>query len=182
MSLTPNEAADALRDIESTSRRSGEAFGYRMSAPFLIIWGLVWVVGYGVSDLAPRLTGIVWPAVLVAGTVVSFIVGRYFVGNRSPQGWRFLALVPVVWLFLFATYAVMGPLNDRQQAAFVPLVIAALYSGLGLWIGVRYLITGIAVAALTLFGFFYLHQHFELWMAAVGGGGLILAGLWMRNA
>jgi hypothetical protein len=55
------------------------------------------------------------------------------------------------------------------------------YVLIGLWAGMRFVITGIAVAALTLGGFFYLPAHFLLWMAAVGGGALILAGLWMRN-
>jgi hypothetical protein len=47
--------------------------------------------------------------------------------------------------------------------------------------GTRYVVSGIAVAALTLAGFFLLKQHFLLWMAAVGGGAMILAGLWLRR-
>src|SRR4029078_7774491 len=115
-----------------TSRRSGEAFGYRMSGPFLIIWGVVWLVGYGITDLAPRLTNAVWPAVVILGSIASFLVGRYVVGRRSPQGWRYLLLIPILWFFLAAAYSVMSPVSGRQQAAFVPLVIAALYSGMGL--------------------------------------------------
>ena len=147
MSLTPNEAASALRDIEDTGRRSGQAFGYRLSAPHLIIWGLVWVVGYGGTDLAPRLTN----------------------------------MVVVFWAFLIATYSIMQP-GPREQGAFVPLAIAAIYAGVGLWLGVRYVLLGAAVAGLTLLGYFEIQQHFYLWMAAVGGGGLIVSGLWMRSA
>jgi hypothetical protein len=48
--------------------------------------------------------------------------------------------------------------------------------------GPRYVTTGIAVATLTLTGFFLLKQHFFLWMAGVGGASLILAGIWLKRA
>jgi hypothetical protein len=35
---------------------------------------------------------------------------------------------------------------------------------------------------LTLFGYVTLASHFYLWMAVVGGGALVLAGLWLRRA
>ncbi len=182
MSLTPNEAADALRDIETTAKRSGEAFGYRMSAPFLMIWGMVWIVGYTGTDITARYAGLVWMCAIVGGTIASALVGRAIGPGRARQGWRYAALTAIIWLFLFGTYAVMGPISGRQQGAFVPLLIAAIYAGFGLWIGARYVVTGIAVAALTLFGFFYVREHFNLYMAAVGGGGLVLVGIWLRSA
>jgi hypothetical protein len=57
------------------------------------------------------------------------------------------------------------------------------YAIMGLWRGTRFLVTGVAVTLLTLFGFFYLRDFalFCYWMAAVGGGALVLAGLWLRK-
>lgn len=185
MSLTPNEAADALRNIETAGRRSGQAFGYRLSAPHLVIWGFVWVVGYGVTDLAPRFADMAWPAVVILGTIASLVTGT-LMGKASGAGrrgdaWRYGLLVVVFWAFLVATYTIMQA-SPREQGAFVPLAIAAIYAGIGLWLGLRYVLLGAAVAALTLLGFFEIQQHFYLWMAAVGGGGLVVAGLWMRSA
>ncbi len=80
-----------------------------------------------------------------------------------------------------STYAIFGPVRDTQQAAFVPLIVALMYVLVGIWRGPRFLITGVAVAALTLVGYFHLHEHFLLWMAVVGGGALVLAGLWLRQ-
>jgi len=186
MPLTPNEAADALRDIEQTGRRSGEAFGYRISAPYLVIWGVVWIVGYSGTDLAPRYSGILWSSLIILATAINLFVGyrvSYHAGmGRKGNGWRYGALVAVFWLFLIATYTVFGEAGPRQQGAFVPLAIAAIYAGTGLWTGLRFVVLGGTVAALTLLGFFYVHEHFYLWMAVVGGGGLVLAGLWMRTA
>ena len=35
---------------------------------------------------------------------------------------------------------------------------------------------------LTVGGYFWLAPYFMLWMAGVGGGALILGGLWLRTA
>jgi hypothetical protein len=182
MSITPNEAADALRSIEQTGRRSGEAFGYRQSAPHLIIWGIAWMIGYGGSDLFPAYGNDIWLGTVIAGTAASLITGTMMSKSDRGEGWRFGVLVLIFWAFLIATDLVFGGPTARQQGAFIPLVIAAIYAGIGVFMGFRYVATGIAVAALTLIGFFYIHEHFGLWMAAVGGGGLLLAGLWLRTA
>lgn len=42
MPLSRNEAADALRDIAQTERRSSSAYGYKETAPFMFLWGVIW--------------------------------------------------------------------------------------------------------------------------------------------
>ena len=69
----------------------------------------------------------------------------------------------------------------REAGAIAPLVVAMFYALLGVWKGVRFLVAGAALAALTLGGMFWLPQYFLLWMAAVGGGSLVLVGLWLRK-
>jgi len=43
-------------------------------------------------------------------------------------------------------------------------------------------VRGMAVSALTLIGYFFVGDAFDLWMAFVNGGGLVLGGLWMRRS
>jgi hypothetical protein len=43
------------------------------------------------------------------------------------------------------------------------------------------LMTGIVLAVLTVIGYFWLPGLFLLWMAALGGGALILGGIWFRS-
>jgi hypothetical protein len=181
MSLTPNEAADALRDIEKTGRRSGEAVGYRYAAPHFILWGLVWVAGYGGTDFFPRDAGMIWLGAIVLGAIASALVRRTGAG-AGKSAWQTVGLVIIVALFIAATYLVMWPVGPKQQAAFPPLLAGAAYSGMGLFAGVRWIVAGAAIAALTVAGFFLIREHYALFMAAVGGGGLVLAGLWMRSA
>ena len=189
MSLTPDEAANSLKEIERTGRRSASAYGYAHSSPFFVMWGVIWMIGYSASDFFPHQAGSIWIALTVAGAAGSMAIGRTRgrasgvarPGHGRETGWRVLATFLVIGFFIAAAFAVMGRVTPAQQAAFVPLVVALFYALLGVWKGVRFLIAGAVIAALTLGGFFWLHEHFMLWMAAVGGGALVLAGLWLRT-
>jgi hypothetical protein len=87
----------------------------------------------------------------------------------------------VFYAFLFAIFAVLRPRNPVVSGAVIPLLVAAIYAVMGIWSGLRFLYIGIALAALTLGGWFWLPHYFLLWMAVVGGGSLILVGLWLRK-
>ena len=76
----------------------------------------------------------------------------------------------------------MAPLSHRQIGAFIPLVVAAGYALRGIWGGTRFFVAGGAIAILVLVGYFLLPGYFDPWMAAVGGGALVLAGIWLRRA
>ena len=79
--------------------------------------------------------------------------------------------------------SIVRPLDYGQVSAIFPLVVGIFYSLIGIWTkGWRMLPLGLAIIGLTTFGYFVLPEQFLYWMAAVGGGGLILGGLWMRTA
>lgn len=189
MSISRDEAAETLKSIELAQTRSFQAYGYKSAAPFLFIWGVIWMVGYTVSDLWPVLGGRVWPALLLIAFIASAIFGQRAGTDKSAEGraknrrigLRMTGTWVAIFVFIGAVMAVMRP-SPLQATAFVPLLVAAAYTVLGLWMGVRFVIAGIAIGALTLGGFFYLPAHFLLWMAAVGGSTLILTGLWLRRA
>ena len=50
------------------------------------------------------------------------------------------------------------------------------------WAGWAFVAIGLGITALTLIGYFFAGDWFNLWMAVVDGGGLILGGLWMRRS
>jgi hypothetical protein len=190
MTLSSEQASQNLREIERTGRRSAQALSYSVASPYLIVWGVIWMAGYAGNDLlAHPLAGYVWPVLTLAGVAVCTLVGRSQGLARGKSGRegrivgaRHLATLLAVAAFMAATFAIMPPANPEAVGAFVPLIVALAYVLLGIWKGIRFLVAGIAIAALTLGGFFYLHQHFLLWMAAVGGGALVLAGLWLKKA
>ena len=57
-----------------------------------------------------------------------------------------------------------------------------LYIIAGLWFGHAFVAIGLFITALALAGYFWAGAWFELWMAFVDGGGLMLGGLWMRRS
>lgn len=194
MSLSHGQAAESLKEIEKTARRSAEAHEYAHASPQFILWGLVWMVGYAGSDLLPNygfVHGInwLWFGLVLIGIFGSHVLGRRRYRNLPPDalakgkaiGFRWGMTMLVFYAFIAATFAVMRPVNPAASGAFVPLLIAAIYCIMGIWQGLRFLYAGIAVAVLTLFGWFWLPQYFLLWMAMVGGGSLILVGLWLKK-
>ena len=179
MALSSQDAAAALRDIEKAERLSSTLRGYEIAAPHFIVWGIVWAIGYGLSDLAPAQANVIWATVVPIGLVAGFVIAR---AARGRFAWRHAAMAATIFVFFCATFFVMAPANGRQIAAFIPLVVATVYVLLGIWVGPRYAVAGIVVAALTLIGFVLLGEHFFLWMAGVGGGSLVLAGIWLKRA
>jgi hypothetical protein len=182
MPLSSNEAAETLRDISKTERRSANAYGYGSASPHLILWGLIWAVGYGAIYLRPQ-WGAVWLPLIVVGSLGSFWIGwRSKPVTASNADWRFGATFVAVVLFISALFAVLPPHTDKQAGAFFPILVALFYALIGIWTnGYRMIVLGLAVGALTLFGFFELPAQFSLWMAGVGGGGLVLGGIWLRS-
>jgi hypothetical protein len=183
MSLTSKEAAESLADAENTARRSARIYGYGRASPHLIMWGAIWVIGYAGTDLSPMHANLIWGGLVLIGCVGSFLLGYQYAKTEKTTGaWRVFALAGLALLFMFSTYAVMWPVHGAQFGTFPALLTGVVYTAVGFWLGVRWVVTGLAVIALTLGGFFLLREHYLLWMAFVGGGGMMLAGFWFRTA
>jgi hypothetical protein len=183
MSIQPREAAEALRDIAGAEQHSATAFRYQKVSPHLFLWGVIWIIGYGVVYLRPR-DWVVWIPLLLVGILASFWIDRRAQIDRSPAsaGWRYVLTILALFLFTSAVYAILPPSSSAQAGALIPLLVALCYVLLGLWTrATRTAWLGLALGTLTLGGYFSLPQYFSLWMAGVGGGALILGGFWLRR-
>ncbi len=183
MPISRGEAAQTLKDIESTQGRSASAYGYSMASPHLILWGAIWVIGYGVPWLAPGRAGWIWLPLVVAGVVSSGVIGVLTKPKGVRDGMRFWATFAAIFAFVAAQFATMPQLSLAQSVVYSPLVVALMYALMGIWMrGQRMTLLGAAIGALALIGYFLLPQLILPWMAVIGGGGLILGGLWLRKA
>jgi hypothetical protein len=190
--ITAEQAADVLKEVATTERRSAEAYSYSQTAPHCFVWGAVWFLGYGAEALAPIAhpqwmwlgwwwLGWWWLALSMSGALASTLIGVQQGSRRNSNAWRMTALFAIMWLFTLALFQIMHA-RELQIAAYFPLAFSAIYAAIGLWLGLRYILVGIFMAVSTLGAYYFLREHFLLWMALVGGGSLLLTGLWMRKA
>ena len=186
MPISTEDAADALKNIALVQRRASILRGYERGAPHVILWGLIWVVGYGLSDVVPSIAGPTWLVLNVVGVAGSFLLGRAAVVSvpKAGEGYgrRFAAFSATMLAFVLATYYVMKPSDAVQFGAFPPLLVATIYIVLGIWRGARWSASGVVLGVCTVMGLALFKEHFMLWMAAVGGGTLLVTGFWLRRA
>ena len=182
MPISPSEASKALRDLSATELASASAYKYARAAPHLILWGAIWFVGYGLTYLGPRLS-VVWIPLVLVGAVGSGWLGARARPPEQRGDWRrAIATLAAILLALCALFAVLRPLEAPRIGAFFPIVIGFAYTVLGIRErATRILILGVAFTGLTVLGFFWVPDYFSLWMAVVGGLGLVLGGVWLRT-
>jgi hypothetical protein len=189
MEITPDQARDSLHEIHAAASKLRRAVVSAQASGHLILWGLVWMAAFITSGLAPDHTGTAWLVGSLVGTFGSIAIGitsgnKSAISERSAQeGLRFLAL----WLALFAFIGVwiwlLQPTSSNQMAAFICTAVMFLYVVMGLWFEAGFLgWLGLGVTALTVAGYALLPEHFNYWMAAAGGGSLLVSGLYMQRA
>lgn len=184
MTVPPREAADTLRAIQRAQQHSAAAYHYQKAAPHLLLWGVIWIVGYAATYAGPR-GSLAWPPLIVLGVIGDLWISRRSAAQsgKSNFTWRYAATMVAVFLFFGSWTAIVPPANGLQLSALFPILIGFCYVILGVWThAARIALLGLALGALTLAGFFWLPGVFLLWMAGVGGGALILGGLWLRRA
>ena len=182
--IDSREAASALSEIDSIVYRVRQTRLYDITSTMLILWGPLTFAGYLVSYLSPRHGGYAWLAVYVAG-----VAGWAFISasNRARFGFSTFDMRALAAFLLFIAFGIfcsvwLGHFTPRQLGTFWPIYFMLVYTIAGLWVGYAYVTIGFGITALTLIGYFFVGSAFDLWMAFVNGGGLILGGLWMRRS
>jgi hypothetical protein len=181
--IDKSEASEALADIDDMVRRVRQSRIYDLASQLMVMWGALVFAGYLVTWLVPSYAAIGWIAVYIIG-IGGW--GAFSAINQPKSGVRTfdlkflyaLAMIVIFGVFL-CIFARFGP---RQLSTFWPIYFMLFYSIAGLWFGYAFIVIGFAVSVLTVVGNFYAGSAFDLWMAFVNGGGLILGGLWMRRS
>ena len=185
MGISKTEAASALADIESTAGRGRLLKGYQIGGPILMVWGVVWALGYtAMGALPPERWGLSWLALDAIGVVTTVLLSRRRGEDaaKAGQGWKMWASVLTIMAFIGATYAVFRPTSVDPAIVYPGLVTGLVYAGAGIAFAPRYLWIGAAIFAASLVGYFFFQPWLAFWMAAVGGGGLFVGGLGLRRA
>jgi hypothetical protein len=182
--IDPRQAASALSDIEQIVRRVRQSTIYNLASLMLIMWGALIFAGNIATDLWPRQGGYIWIAVNVLGCAGSLAVGAFESRRMRVRGFDLRMVAAFVLLFAFGILwsIALGHFTPRQLGAFWPTYFMMVYTIVGLWVGSAFVAIGLGVTVLTVIGYFFSGEAFNLWMAVANGGGLILGGLWMRRS
>ena len=182
MGLSPQDALAALNDVEAADARARASQANRAIAPYLLLWGAIWVIGY-------TLTGVLnggdintaWLILSMIGFGGMFLLPRRSGAGAKGRGVTMVIMNAAIFAFIVATYWVMRPTESAQYSVFPPLILGLVYMLMGSIRRSRIMWVGAAVFALSVIGYAFLRPVLPFWLAAVGGGGLILGGLWMRQ-
>jgi len=181
MPIDREEAGASLIEIDAIVRRVKQSATYRASSVLLMFWGAIVIVGDVAAMFAGRWTGWAWTALDLLG-----ILGTVVLLARARTGAHLAPRILMVFAlfvgFGFVWATLLGRSGPRELAAFWPTLFLFGYALAGLWFGRAFTIIGVALAALVVAGFFWTGEAFDLYLAVVNGGGLILCGLWMRRA
>jgi len=184
MMIDSREASAALADIEAITQRVRQSLFYRLSSSMMVLWGVLAAAGNVVTYGWPRYAKAAWLGVYIvgiAGSIVLSGIERSRSGTRTFDYRLLLAyLLFIAFGFLWTVGLVQLP--PRLLGVFWPTYFMLAYAIAGLWFGIAFVAIGLGIAALTLIGYFFSGAWFDLWMAVVNGGGLVLGGLWMRRS
>lgn len=181
-SIDAKQAAEALSDIDSIAHHVRRSRTYRISSLILIMWGAVSGAGYLLTYLSPHTARYSWIALFVAGTAGWTAISAV---QRKQSAVRSLDLRMFTAFALFVAFGLftclLGHFGPRELSTFWPVYFMLAYTIVGLWTGIAFIVIGLSITALTLIGYVFVGASFDLWMALIDGGGLILGGLWMRR-
>jgi predicted neutral ceramidase superfamily lipid hydrolase len=183
MSIDVHEATAALDDIDTMRRRVRQSRIYRKTSAIIAVWGGLTFIGYVATYAAPRLAIVAWPLVYTVGVGATLLIG---VADRDKAKSRALEIKLLAAFVILVAFGLLwsrcfAHFPPRALSAFWPTYFMLAYTLAGLWLGAAFMVIGLGVTALTVLGFLVAGDVFDLWMAVVNGGGLVLGGLWMRR-
>jgi hypothetical protein len=189
VTITKDDAAQALGEIDAAGGRLREMTAYAYAAPYLMTWGVAWLIAdLAIQFLPGRAREWVWPVVASVFTVLSIVL-TVVQQRRGPKAVmqrprvRIYGTMAAAVGFCIALILVFWPLAPKQWHSLFGLIVGFTYLMQGIWIGTRLAVLGLLLIALTLVGYFFLPflGGFLIFMGVVGGGGLFLGGLWLRR-
>ena len=184
MTIDSKQATEALSEIDAIVRRVRQSRIYDIASLNLILWGALVLAGNIAAHLWPSQAGRAWIAVNAVGVAGSLAIGAFKSWRMGVPRSNLRVVAAFVLIFGFGILwsMLLGHFTGRQLSVFWPTYFLMIYTLVGLWFGWAFVAIGLSITALTLLGYFYAGDWFELWMAVVNGGGLLLGGFWMRRS
>lgn len=190
--LAREDAQQSLAQVEEVAKRTRTMLAYRGGDTLFVLWGIIWVVGFTVSQFIPPASLWAWGTLVPVGVLVTLLVSRQPVPVKSPDTRRLTRRIGLMWVLLFLYVDLWvallwpflqpsWPAFSRHFCAVATTVPMFAYVVMGLWLDNCMVWLGLGITALTVIGLVLVPAWFFLWMAVMGGGTLIATGLIIRR-
>ena len=188
MDVSKQDARQSLELIEGTTVRTRKAIASRYASSLLILWGLIWALGFMLVHFWPRRGGQVFWWLDAVGIAATILIGVRLPSRTSVRSaatskvlWRMFGFWFLLFAYGIAWTLLLRPVSGTQVCAFFCTIVMLGYVVIGLWSGSFFMFwLGLAVTALTFLGYYALPDYFFLWMSPTGGGALLGTGLYIR--
>jgi hypothetical protein len=186
LDISPKEAEDTLAAIQTIGQKARRSIASGAFNVILIITGIVWLIGFTCTQFLPQeFIGYIWTGLSVLGSILGTILG---IQNnkrvRSPSIAPIAKRVITFWLLLvcygISFIAIAKPTDGKQATLMIILFIMLGWLTTGLLFSFFLFWWVLPITALALIGYFLLPSFFYLWMAVLGGGSMIIFGIYIR--
>ena len=187
MKVSTTEAEEALAAIQKMTQKTRHSIASSGAYIFLIATGIIWLVGFlSTQFLAGAIVAYIWTGMSLLGSAAAILLGsRMGRRVRSPAFDVSAKRAVIFWILLvfygIATIAIARPTDGKQITMFIILFIMIGQLSMGLLLSFASVWWALPITALALAGYFLLPHIFYLWMAILGGGGMIVLGLYIRS-
>ena len=186
MNISPTEAEEALAAIQTMTQKTRHSIASGGTYITLLVTGIVWMIGFMCTQFLPKeITGYIWGGLSILGGILGTVLG-FRMGRRvhSPSTAMIAKRISLFWLLLvfygIAAIAIARPTDGKQATMLIVLFIMIGYLAMSLLFSFASVWWPLPITALALIGYFLLPGFFYLWMSVLGGGGMIILGLYIR--
>jgi hypothetical protein len=187
MNISPNEAEEALATIKKMTQKTRHSIASSGAYIFLIVTGIIWLVGYLSNQfLTGENVGYIWTGISLLGIALSILLGIRMVPRvRGPSTAATAKRAGIFWLLLvfycIAAIAIAHPTDGKQVTMFIILFIMIGQLAMGMLTSFASVWWALPITTMALISYFLLPGFFYLCMAILGGGGMIVLGLYIRS-
>lgn len=182
--ISIDDARQSLQAAKQAERQIFEARSYGRAAPYLILWGGIWIVGFLADGYASpgHLVSFWVPLSIVGGLASGAIARRQDAADPNRERRAKSSLTGFAIFFYAALWPVLlHSHNPNRFGVYAGTLTGAAYLLGGLWAAPLIGWLGLAVTGIFLCGLLVDPTLFPIYAAIFGGGGLIATGLLLRR-
>jgi hypothetical protein len=182
MDITREEARESLEAVEEVQRRARRALAHGGGPYYMMLWGVIWFVGYlGNQFLSDKASGILWMVLSGLGMLASVAVGAWISRQvrRKLHDYRIGLFWLALLLYAGLTMWAAKPSSGEAGSFIVTLFIMFGYVVMGLWMWGPLGWIRIGVTAVATVAYLWVPGYFDLIMAILGGGTLFFSGFYI---